>query len=438
MLHIIKTLPSHLSQLTVSHGFQVAAAITTASSMEGTYHGIAPLMSSSQAALCAASLGIVSFATMNYAWNHKGFARRSGAALIAAAALSTSIWTIDLAAQDNLRATAQASNSANQSTLHAEQITLDNKDNKIKAELKVQLDRFAEADKADRADAALLRTDVRQQVRELQKANAADQAQIAAYQALIKKHQRPKTNGANVRATQRKVDKRITQIGVLNGEIKSLSDDLDQKLATRAIKASKLSEKLSTPAPIAATKTAIASSENPQQRNTIIHSSIRDLCSFFFLLLSALYRKETPVEDDEVTPDISSETLDTSPVSTLENERLVEAYPTVDHFLPDTSLIFNQPETAEEIKPVTLNKVETLEQLRNHQIAANSQGRITNTLIREVTGWGYSKANTFLKNDCTEAGVLDAHEDGSGSYFTYPQAKAAPVAMLSVVNGGKS
>lgn len=422
----------------VSQCFQGAAVITTAGSVMGTFHGIAPSLSTSLAGLISLSLGVVTYATINYAWNHTGSMKRVAAAVIAAVGLSVSVWTIDLGAQANQAAQISATSSARQSTLSAEQAILDDKDAALKSDLKSQLNRLMQADEADRADAALLRTDVRKQISELQKANDADLEQIKAYQALIKRHTRPKTNGANVRKTQTAIDRRNGRIDRLNREIKTISKDLDGKLATRETQANKLVNQLAIPAPIAAAKAAPGNAEKPAKTNTIIHSSLLDIFSVIFLFLSFLYRREVSGKDTLEVVDTSTEYLDTLPVSTIENKQSVDAYPTVEHLLPDSRAIFDQPETAEKIKPVTLNETETLEQLRSHQIAANSHGRITITLIREVTGWGYAKAKRFLENDCTEAGVLDAHSNGSGLFFTYPQVPAATDNVLSLVNGGKS
>lgn len=422
---------------TISNGFQLAAGITTVGSMAGTYEGIVPLMSAPLAALSAVALGIVSYGTLNFAWNHQGTAKRVGAASIAAAALCTSVWTIDLAAQANLQQNAQASQSDIQSALHAEQSALNSRDEALKSDIKAQLDRFAQADAADRADTALLSADVREQISALQSANESDQAQIAAYQILIKKYQRPQNNAANVRVAQSRIDARIKQISTLTAEIKSLSADLDNKLSARAAEVSKLTSQLATPAPVAKAAPSQIAAETPARSFTLIHSAIPDLCSFFFLLLSFLYAPVASVskKTDEVLADMSIKCNDSSDVLPDTSDTMPIDALCIDQELSTYRAIIDQPKNKTENKPKLLSESELIESLSKFKITPNQYGRITPAQIAELTGLSTGNAKKLMTEQCVPAGVLDTQEDGRGVFFVYP---SVVTRQMSLIQGGRS
>ncbi|RVU83857.1 hypothetical protein EOL70_13595 [Leucothrix sargassi] len=436
-----------------SNLFRLAGLVTTAGSAYGTYQGIESEFGNTMAVIGSAVLAAVTYGSVNTAFNHTGWLKRTSAGVIAAACIAVSGTTIYLHATNTIQLVDQQSSQA------AEQIvSADNE--KRDADLLEQRTALHHSNTADRAAANERKNGLKTQIAEIVALNVIDGDQIAGFQKLVDMGNRPTTNNANIRETKKSISGRSYSIDKLNKQIAQIDTDLNKVIQHRESQITSINNRLSistTPEQNNNKTEATPMPKNENNNGTIVRSFLYDTMTVICLLLASWYR-EPPNKTPADNVLVGSELIDDEDVANFDDATLLAP-----EMSDDDAAVFNtaqrnddatlvqrscnvatkhlqrvdtksEPEK-EDISPALISRAELKRQLKLQDIEGNHNDAISCSMIVKLCSEINSSttASKFLK-ECAEEGILQGKLNGkSGVIYIYP---TSVIGQISLLQGG--
>ena len=432
--------------------FRFAGLVTTAGSAYGTYQGIQSELGTTLALVGSTVLAAVTYGSVNAAFNHSGWLKRTSAGVIAAACIAVSGTTIYLHATNTIQLVSQQSSQAEQQVVSADNAKRD-------ADLLEQRTALHHSNTADRAAANERKEGLKTQLAEIIALNVIDEKQIAGFQKLVNSGTRPKTNNANIRETKKSISGRSYSIDKLNKQIAQIDTDLNKAIQHRESQITSINNRLSistTPEQNNNKTEATPTAENKNNIGTIVRSFLYDAMTVICLLLASWYCK--PQNTDVADLNIGSELIDDEDAANFDDATLLAPV-----MSDDDAAVFNttqrnvdatlvqrscnvatkqvqrmdtksEPEK-EDISPTLISRAELKSQLENRTIVPNGKGAISAAMIIKLCSEisNPRQAKKFFE-ECTQEYLLQGKENGkSGVVYVYP---ASVKGQLSIVSGG--
>lgn len=443
---------------------------TTAGSILGTYRGIESELGTSLAIVGSAALGVMTYAALNVLFNHKGTAKRVGAAILSVSCVIVSGETILLGAINKMQRdnTAALTLSAQQAATEKDQALLD--DNQIKSDLRLQLKTLSKANAQDRSNAETQQGDIRSQIAEIRRLNSIDETRIAGFQKNVDRRYKPSGNRANIRAARKEIDARLKNIDQLNRKITDIGNALLANTQHREAQSAAINERLTTQSVTVISAASIAAPVALKKISigTRVRCYLNDLMTVVFLLLVSWYRPESATETSNDSTHLLNDTPDDTNNLSNDSKITEEQFDAFADLLPDsadtslttptldadqsalsTGLSCNVGERSmqhrktkgehdgsEEIQPLH-DDATIIAMLEKRQITPNLQGKITPSMIQKISARMNSPrtAKSFLEN-AVNMGIVDSIQDGKrGFSFAYPSVVTRQSPLKLVITG---
>ena len=448
MLNKIKTIAPTL--FTASNLYRAAGLITTAGSALGTYHGIQSELGTEMAAIGSAVLAVVTYGSINTAFNHQGGIKRTFAGVVAAACIAVSGMTIYLHATNTIQLASEQSNQAASKVVNAET-------EKRNADLIAQRTALHHSNSADRTAADERKNGLKTQLAEIIALNVIDEKQIAGFQKLVNSGTRPKANNANIRETKKSITSRSYKIDKLNKQIADIDTELGKVIQHRETQITGINTRLTPSTTPEQNNNEMEVSPKPNNKNnigTIVRSFLYDTMTVICLLLASWYSL-TPNKKPTDKSVVGGEYLDHDDVDNFDNSVL--SSPVMSH---DDAAVFNttthdvtatllqrsdnvavtelqrmdtksEPEE-EAISPALISRDELKRQLKLQDIEANNNGAISCPMIIKLCSEiNSSTTASKLLKECADEGILQGRLNGkSGVIYIYPTVVKGQISLL--------
>ena len=434
---------------TASNAVYALAAFTTGVSMWRTYVGIELKFDVVSAIVGSLVIGVVLYAALHTLFNHRHTGVKAGALILFVTFFIASGETIRIGAEYKAN---QEANSASallrNDNLEVLKLSAA-KDEAFKSGLRSQIASLEAANAADRAEANQLKDDIRRQISELVKANASDKVQVERYQALVKRHNQPKTNSANARNAIAEIDKRLVKIDRLTARIEKAGHPFDKKIQVRDTQMNGLRNKLNSQSHTTESSALVTNEPLATDLSNRFHSYLYDLSTAVLMLFACWYREEEPSEVVEVACELDEDFDNTVLMSPVMSDDDTAVFNTAQHHV-DASLVqrtcsvateqVQRTDTKSEPKkeatsPVLISKSELKSQLENRAIKPNDKGAISAPLVISLCSEinNPRQAKKFFE-ECTKEYLLQGKENGkSGVIYIYP---ASVKGQISLLQGG--